>query len=88
MSTRIVEDIATVVCNAKSAFDRVNLAEIWKGKMKRIDKLRKCIKNMILQNSAQLEKFDLNEILDPSVTNTQECKEIHSLIGINLNDPS
>jgi hypothetical protein len=49
---------------ATTAKDRVHLGDKWKGKMKRYEKLKKCIKNLINNNVEDLRTFDMSEIMD------------------------
>ena len=49
---------------ASTAKDKVHLGDKWKGKMKRYEKLKKCIKNLINNNVEDLRTFDMSEITD------------------------
>lgn len=66
ISTRIVEDLKNIYDLSRSAPDRVNLGEKWKGKMKRHEKLRKCIRSLIKQNNEDLQNFDAHQFVDQS----------------------
>ena len=88
ISSRIIEDVMSIINNAKSASDRVNLAEIWKGKMRKIEKLRKCLKNLIKQNNENLNEFNIDKLFEPSLNQNDEHTSAYSSINTNLNDPN
>jgi hypothetical protein len=64
ITQRIIDDIMEIYQLSTTAKDRVSLGEKWKGKMKRSEKLRKCIRGLIKQNNQLLGDFDKDEYLD------------------------
>ena len=88
ISSRIIEDVICIVNNAKTAPDRVNLAELWRGKMRRIEKLRKWIKSLIKQNWDNLNEFSLEKFIEPNTNIMEDHTSPYNSISTNLNDPN
>ncbi len=48
----------------KNAADGINMQQRWKGKMTKIDKLRKWVKMLIKNNNEMIDSFDFMELVD------------------------
>ena len=72
ITTRILQDLMDIYDTSVIAQDRVDLSQRWKGKMKRNEKLKRWIKNLIKQNLEEQETFDVTKIIDSKSDSTHD----------------
>lgn len=64
VNKRVVDSIKDIFDVHSVAGDKINLSQKWKGKMTKIEKLRKCVKMLITQNNENAPNFDIEELID------------------------
>lgn len=55
--------------------------------MKRIEKLRKCLKSLIKKNHEILKDFNIDSFIDANFCQSEDGSNIYNLINKNINDP-
>ncbi|CAI2387394.1 unnamed protein product [Moneuplotes crassus] len=64
VNKRVIDSIKDIFDIHSVAGDKINLSQKWKGKMTKIEKLRKCVKMLITQNNENASNFSLEELVD------------------------
>lgn len=64
INKRVVNEIKEIYNIHSVAGDKINLSQKWKGKMTKIEKLRKWVKMLIAQNNENITKFSADDLVD------------------------
>lgn len=86
ISKRLLDDILGIYNQSLTAIDRVNLAEKWKGKMKKYEKLKRCVRNLIRQNIEDHKAFDMSEVNDLANKSSEGFGDEDKTIEVTLED--
>lgn len=86
ISQRMLDDILAIYTKSLTAVDRVNLMDKWRGKMKKFEKLKRCVRNLIRQNIEDHKTFDMAEVNDMADMSTEGFGDEDKTIEVTLED--